>query len=272
MAQSSVRFLAQLDLLNLAGAGHRKLLEHADVARDVVACDLAAAVFGNVLRGDFLLAFELNAGDGDLAQAWIGMADHRHGLDGRMAEQVQLNLPRIDIRTPDFEHVFVATHKAQVPVGPHYSHVAGVQPTVAVDGRGGFLGLAVVALHDHVAAHHKLAGRAWRLLCARFRIDDLDVVAWGRTAGSLDTLRLRRIDRTQGGADADLTHAVAGQQTPENLARFPSYGHRARHPRGANARADARGFTRLPVVGLEQILEVRVETVNDGGPFCCQQP
>src|SRR5262245_63082460 len=110
-----------------------------------------------------------------------------------MACKVGLNFQRVDIFSADLEHVLIAPHEAQMPVGSDEPHVAGVEPAVGVDCFGRFLGPAIIGLHDHVAAHEDLAWGSWRLLAACRRLDNLDFIAGGWIARSLSALLLAGI-------------------------------------------------------------------------------
>src|SRR5262245_2131559 len=83
---------------------------------------------------------------------------------------------RVDVLAADLEHVLVAAHEAEVAVLAQHAHVTRVQPAVAVERLRRLGGLAVVALHRHVAPDEDLAGHARRLIGARQGIDHADLV------------------------------------------------------------------------------------------------
>ena len=75
----------------------------------------------------------------DLAEAFVGDADHRDLRDPRVPQQQVLDLGRVRVEAADDEHVLDAPDDAQVAVGVERAEVAGVQPSVGVDrGRGRF--------------------------------------------------------------------------------------------------------------------------------------
>src|SRR5215467_957258 len=223
----AVGLFAQLYLLHLPRTRHGQLFDEDDVAGDFVACDLAAAVVDDLRRGELVRGFDAEEGDGDFAETRVRKAYHRGGSNGWMARKVGLDFQRVDIFSTDLEHVLIAPHEAQVPVGSDEAHVAGVEPAVGVDRFGGFLGLAIIGLHDHVAAHENLAGGSWRLLVACRRLDNLDFIAGRGITRSLSALLLAGIKRAQCYACSELAHAIAREEPTEHLARLARDGHRA---------------------------------------------
>src|SRR5262249_38416893 len=146
---------------------------------------------------------------------------------------------RVDVLAADLQHVLVAAHETEVTVGAQEAHVAGVHPAVLVDGGGGGLGLVVVAAHEGVAADEDLAGSVRGLIVAGGGIDHADFVAGGGIAGGFARLLFRRVEAADGGADAELAHAVAGDQRAEELAGAVADLDRAGHAGGEDAGADA---------------------------------
>src|SRR5262245_224209 len=227
LLQPAACFFAQLDLLHLPRTRHGQFLDEDDVAGDLVACDLAAAVLDDLGCGEFVSWLHAEERDGHFAEARVGKAHHRHGSDGWMACKVGLDFQRVDIFPADLEHIFVAPHEAQVPIGSHEAHVAGVKPALRVDRLGGFLGLAIVGLHDHVAPHEDFPGRSWRLFVACGGLDNLDLIAGRGIARSLRALLLAGIERAQCYTSPKLAHAIARQEAAEHLARLPGNWDRA---------------------------------------------
>src|SRR4029450_7016985 len=174
---ASQRLLAKLHLLDLARARHRKVVDEDEVARDLEARDPALALPEHLAVGERVARLALHEGDTDFRQARVGVAHHRGQVDTGQAHQERLDLHGVDVLAPDLEHVLVATHEAEVPVAPHEAPVAGMQPALAVERLRGLGGLAVVALHRHVAPHEDLAGSVRRLIQPRLGIDDSDLVS-----------------------------------------------------------------------------------------------
>jgi hypothetical protein len=67
LREQPARFLSQLHLLNFAGTSHGELVNEEDVARDLVARDLAATMIGHVLFCQSLAGIKPNERHGDLA-------------------------------------------------------------------------------------------------------------------------------------------------------------------------------------------------------------
>ena len=84
-------------------------------------------------------------------------ADDGDLLDGGMLEEEALDLDRRDVLAAADDHVLDAVSDFRIAVGMDDGSVAGVKIAVA-DRQRRRLGVLVVALHDHVAAHHDLTG------------------------------------------------------------------------------------------------------------------
>src|SRR5262245_8560838 len=165
--QAPQGLLAQLHLLDLPGAGHREILDEDDVARDLEARDPPLAVREHLGVGERRAGLAPHEGHAHFRQARVGEAHHSGQVDAAEAHQERLDLHRVDVLAADLEHVLVATHEAEVAILAHHAHVTRVQPAVAVERLRRLGGLAVVALHRHVAPHEDLAGHARRLIGAR---------------------------------------------------------------------------------------------------------
>src|SRR5215210_5923610 len=151
------RHLAQLELLDLAGDGHRELVDGRDVARDLVAGDLAVAVPGDRVAVDRGVAARDDPGHQLLAVALVGDADDLHVGDVRVAVEELLDLARIEVLAAADDHVLDAPDDPQVALLVHHRKVARVHPARAVEHLVRLLGLVPVPEHHGVAARAQLA-------------------------------------------------------------------------------------------------------------------
>ena len=152
--------LAHLELLDLAGDGHRELVDDLDVARDLVVGDAAAAELPQRVGVDVGARSQPDPRHQLLAVAVVGHADHLDVLDVGVGVEELLDLPRVDVLAAADDHVLDPPDDVHVAVVGHHREVAGVHPAVGVDGLGRALGVVPVALHDRVAARAELAGLA----------------------------------------------------------------------------------------------------------------
>ena len=105
-----------------------------------------------------------------------------------------LDLARGDVLAAADDDLLQPPGDAEVAVGLAQGDVAGVQPTVGVDGLGRGLGHVIVAQHHVVAPAAEFAGGAVGKLLARERLDDLHFDAGKRPAHRADAI----IDRIVG--------------------------------------------------------------------------
>src|SRR5205823_7326598 len=167
------RHLPHLELLDLAGDGHRELVGEPDVAGHLVVGDLALAEVLDGLLGDGGAWADLDPGHELLAVLDVGDADHLDvGHVGVGVEEL-LDLPGIDVLSTADDHVLDAADDVDVAVGVHRGQVAGVHPAAAVDGLSGALGVVPVAHHHRVAPGAQLARRAGGHDPAGLGVDDL---------------------------------------------------------------------------------------------------
>ena len=75
-----------------------------------------------------------------------------------MLEHDALDLGGVGVESADDEHVLLAVGDREVAASVEQTDIAGVEPSVRVDGLGRRLGVVEVALHEVVAAHEHLAG------------------------------------------------------------------------------------------------------------------
>src|SRR5262245_12574773 len=85
LLKHAARFLAQLHLLHLPRTRHGQFFDEDDMARDLVACDLAAAVLDDLGCGELVSWRHAHERDGHFAEARVGKTHHRDGSDGGMA-------------------------------------------------------------------------------------------------------------------------------------------------------------------------------------------
>src|SRR5918998_5551948 len=154
------RLLAQLVLLDLPGHGHRELAAARDVARDLVASDLAAAVVAQLVFVDAGALAGDHPGHDLLAEALVRYADDLHVGDCGVAVEELLDLAGIDVLAAPDDHVLDPPDDPDVPVLVHRRQVAGVHPARRVDRLRGPLGLVPVARHHQIAARAELTGLA----------------------------------------------------------------------------------------------------------------
>src|SRR5512139_4069998 len=89
----SLRHLAQLEFLDLAGAGFRNLGEH-DVARAFVRGEVLAAPLHQLLVARLRTRLELDEGAWRLAPFVVVLGNHRGGCDGGVLVERILHLDR----------------------------------------------------------------------------------------------------------------------------------------------------------------------------------
>ena len=109
-----------------------------------------------------------------LAPEPVRHPDHDRLGHRRVAQQHGLDLARVDVLPAPDDHLLEPARDPAVAALVHRPQVAGVQPAVGVDRRGGGLRVAQVAVHDEVAAGADLAdGPARARSSAGARVDDL---------------------------------------------------------------------------------------------------
>jgi hypothetical protein len=179
--------------------------------------------------------------------------DHRHLPDRGVAHDHLLDLGRVGVEAADDEHVLLAVGDAQVAVLVEHPDVAGVQPAVGVDGRGGGLGVVEEPGHDVVAPHDDLAGLARRQR-RTVVVDDLHLDVGdgppGRVGDGLGVV----VVAAHGGDAGGLGQAVAGHDRLEGQLRA--------HPADHLDRDGGRAGDRQPQRG--EVVAVEVGVVEDG--------
>src|SRR4029079_7186385 len=166
--------LPHLELLRLPGRSQRKLLDDAHVARHLVVRDLPLAEVADRVLVERVAAAGDDPGAHLLAVFRIGDAEDLRVLDAGMAQQVLLDLARVDVLAAADQHVLDAADDVRVAVGVDRREVAAVHPAGGVDR----LARALVVLP--VAAHHRVATRAQLARVAdgddaAVAVDDLDL-------------------------------------------------------------------------------------------------
>ena len=96
----------------------------------------------------------------DLAQAFVGDADHRGLLDVGVAEEGVLDLGRVGVEAADDEHVLDPPDDPEASAVIDDTEVAGPQPPVGGERVGGRLRIVEIARHHRGAPQHDLAGLA----------------------------------------------------------------------------------------------------------------
>ena len=103
---------------------------------------------------------ELDPGDDFFTVARARNADHLHISNSGVSEEEFFQLTRVNVLTTTDDHVLVAPDDADVTLFVHARQVAGVHPTVPIDGVGGALGVVPVTEHHAVATGTQLADGA----------------------------------------------------------------------------------------------------------------
>ena len=91
-----------------------------------------------------------------MAADFIGHAEHGHVLDGGIAVEIFLDLPRVDVFAAADDHVALAVDQPDVAVGIAARHVTHRAPR-AVKRLGGFLRVLPVAVEHIRGAREQLA-------------------------------------------------------------------------------------------------------------------
>src|SRR5690606_12200662 len=107
-AELFLHALADQELLDLAGHGHREAVDEADVARDLVVRDLALAVLAHLVLGQALALAQDDPGAQLLAEALVGDADHLHVEHLGVSVEELLDLARVDVLAAADHHVLDA--------------------------------------------------------------------------------------------------------------------------------------------------------------------
>src|SRR6185503_11506140 len=195
-------------LLYLPRDRHRELLHEADVLRHLVVRNLLATERADRLGIAALARLQLDPRAHHFAVAAVRHAEHLHVLDLRVAIQELLDLARRDVFAAADDQVLHAADDIAVAGCIERRQIAGVHPTLRVDGLPGLVFVVPVAVHHAVAARQQLAPLTERRDAA-FRVDDLHFEmrmngAYGRNA------LLQRIVTVALEADrARFRHAVA---------------------------------------------------------------
>src|SRR5689334_9951945 len=162
------------EFLDLAGHGHRELVDEFDIARDLVVRDLAVAERADLFRCQRLARAYAHPCAELLAIAIVGDAEHLHVLDLGMAIQELLDLARIEVLAATDHHVLDAADDVAIALLVDHGEVAGVHPAGLVEHLGGLFALIPIAEHDAVATGAELATFAARHDLA-VEVDDLDL-------------------------------------------------------------------------------------------------
>src|SRR3954471_23882598 len=131
----SLRHVPQPELLYLACACFRHFTEH-DVARDLVACKMRAAVRDDVLCAGARIRLEFDKRARRLAPFVVRLGHDGGGLHGRMLVQGVFDLDRRDVLAAGYDDVLRAVLELDVAVRMHHAEVAGVKPAALERGLG----------------------------------------------------------------------------------------------------------------------------------------
>src|SRR5438445_5245247 len=91
-AEPSPGLLPQFDLLDLAGTGHRELVDEDHVTRDLEAGDAALAMLDHCRLVDGLARLAAHEGDRHLREAGVRQPHHGDEVDRRVRHQEGLDL------------------------------------------------------------------------------------------------------------------------------------------------------------------------------------
>ena len=157
-----------------------------------------------------------------------------------MREQEFLDFARVDVLAAADDHVLDPPGDAETSVGQPHGQIAGVQPTLGIDGGGRGLGIVIVAQHDDVPPRAQFALLIVGQRGTAQRIGNLHFHAGERPADRLDA-QLERVvgpglgDHRRGLGlavrDRDLAHAHPIDDLLHDLDRAGAAGHDARPQR-----------------------------------------
>ena len=99
-----------------------------------------------------------------------------------MGVEELFDLPRVDVLTAPDNHVFQTASDLVVAVFVHLGKVAGVEPTLLVDGRCAGIGQVIVSKHDHGTAGLQLPLDTVADLLGSLGVDDTRLHAWQHLA------------------------------------------------------------------------------------------
>src|SRR6185436_2610346 len=125
--------LTHLELLNLAGHGHREFTGEADIARDLVGGDLAPTELAKLLHGPGDPFTQPDPRADLLAVLATWDADHLHVADLLMGVQELFDFTGIDVLAAADDHVLDAAGDRHVALIVHHGEIAAVHPASRVD-------------------------------------------------------------------------------------------------------------------------------------------
>ena len=191
----------------------------------------------------------------------------------RVLQQPAFHFHGVHIFPPDLEHVLVTPQEADVAILPGLGHVAGVEPPFGIVAVGGFLRLAVIALHQVVTLYHQFAGHLVRLFLPCFRVDHPAFVPLDGIARGFATLLFGGIQGGEHGAHAYLAHAIAGDGLDgrQHRSRLALDVGGAVHARGEESRAQAGHVMGGTLLRFDEVFEVGLKPMNDRHPFLLDQ-
>ena len=153
--------LAQFDLAQLAGRGHRHFIQDPDEFRHLEAAEVLAAMLEDSGFVGLCTRFQFDKCRDRLAPLRMRQADHGGVLHGGMGEQRLLDLDGRDVLAAGLDHVLLAVEEQHLAMRVDEREIAGVMPAefARLFGR---LRVLVIAHHDVGPAMHQLAGLSAR--------------------------------------------------------------------------------------------------------------
>src|ERR1700733_3066292 len=200
---------AKLLLLDFSGCGHRQLTDQDDLARYLVAGELAATEIDHLIRADRDAGASDDKSNRDFVQPGVRASHHSDLRNLRQLHQEKLDLGRRNILSSNLQHVLVAPDKAKMPVWTDYSGITCMQPTVLIECLRGSLGILVISEHAAIAALENFALLSVRHIFSRLRINNPNFDPRHRVARSRAALLIIVVEKAQGLSAPGLRHAPA---------------------------------------------------------------
>src|SRR5712691_10604114 len=270
-SQQLRRCLPQLEFLDLPTGRHGESFHDHRVMRDLKAGQLPPAKGDQGLMGDVLPWRGENTCAGHLAETGVGHPNNLHLVDRRMPQQEPFDFDGVNVFASHLEEVFVPSQEADGPVVPHGHHVAGMQPSLGIHHRRGFLRLLIIALHQGVPPYTQLPYGAPRDSRASRLVNDLARIAGQGAARGQAAIILGRVRERAGDPTADLGHSPGCDRRAQQALRPAGGRFAACHPGGKEASAETTPIGRGTIRVQGQGMAVGIEAVDDRGPFLLDQ-
>ncbi|MNV91316.1 hypothetical protein D3C71_1858000 [compost metagenome] len=104
-----------------------------------------------------------------------------------MTRQQRFDLGSGDVLASDLQHVLEPAVEHHMPMLVQSADVSTVEPTLRVQGLGGFFRVAVVTVEQVVTANQHFSALTHRQFLARFGVDDANFLANQRQAKAAET-------------------------------------------------------------------------------------